>query len=71
MRIGLVVHGGKPAAIAAADRVRTWAINHKMPCVDIDVWDAAAEAERLRREGGRTGFRRAAAAAVVAGGPGC
>jgi NAD+ kinase len=39
-RIGLVVHGGKPAAIAAADQVRTWAADRAIPCVDIDVWNA-------------------------------
>jgi NAD+ kinase len=40
-RIGLVVHGGKPAAIAAADQVRLWAADRSIPCVDIDVWDAS------------------------------
>jgi len=39
-RIGLVVHGGKPAAIAAADQVRQWATDQRIPCVDIDVWNA-------------------------------
>jgi NAD+ kinase len=54
-RIGLVVHSGKPAAIAAADQVRLWASDRGIPCTDIDVWDpsdngtrrdATGEAER-------------------------
>ncbi|GHF47839.1 NAD+ kinase [Amycolatopsis bartoniae] len=38
-RVGLVVHGGKEAALAAAQEVRKWAAEHGIPCVDIDVWD--------------------------------
>ncbi|HEY1487363.1 MAG TPA: NAD(+)/NADH kinase, partial [Micromonosporaceae bacterium] len=38
-RIGLVVHGGKAVAVAAADRVRAWAAERDIPCTDIDVWD--------------------------------
>jgi NAD+ kinase len=38
-RMGLVVHGGKPAAIAAAARVREWASGRGVGCVDIDVWN--------------------------------
>jgi NAD+ kinase len=45
-RIGLVVHGGKPAAIAAADQVRQWAADRKIPCVDIDVWNASDNGTR-------------------------
>jgi NAD+ kinase len=54
-RIGLVVHGGKETAISAAEQVRRWATDRKIPCVDIDVWnpsdngtrrDATQEAER-------------------------
>ena len=45
-RIGLVVHGGKPAAIAAADRVRQWAADRSIPCVDIDVWDGSDSVSR-------------------------
>jgi NAD+ kinase len=38
-RIGLVIHGGKPAAVAAADRVRAWAASRcTAGCVDVDVW---------------------------------
>jgi NAD+ kinase len=46
-RIGLVVHSGKPPAIAAASRVRTWADNRKIPCTEIDVWDPAGGIARL------------------------
>jgi len=54
-RIGLVVHGGKPLAVTTAERVRQWAAQHAVACVDIDVWrdgagdsrlDAAEEASR-------------------------
>ncbi|GAB2976008.1 NAD(+)/NADH kinase [Amycolatopsis acidiphila] len=38
-RIGLVVHGGKEVALAAAREVRRWAAAHDIPCADIDVWD--------------------------------
>ena len=45
-RIGLVVHSGKPAAIAAANRVRQWAADHEIQSVDIDVWDASEKGTR-------------------------
>ncbi|HVW41354.1 MAG TPA: NAD(+)/NADH kinase [Amycolatopsis sp.] len=38
-RLGLVVHGGREAAGAAAREVRRWAARHEIMCVDIDVWD--------------------------------
>ncbi|TNC24604.1 NAD(+)/NADH kinase [Amycolatopsis alkalitolerans] len=38
-RVGLVVHAGKEAALAAAGEVRRWAASHGIPCADIDVWD--------------------------------
>ncbi|HEY1972545.1 MAG TPA: NAD(+)/NADH kinase [Pseudonocardia sp.] len=37
--IGLVVHHGKEAAIAAADVVREWAKRRELACVELDVWD--------------------------------
>jgi NAD+ kinase len=40
--MGLVVHGGKQAALAAADRIRAWARGHGVPCTDIDVWAEGA-----------------------------
>jgi NAD+ kinase len=57
-RLGIVVHGGKQAALDAADRVRDWVRHNSLGCVDIDVWDlptgssrltAAEEAERAGR----------------------
>lgn len=54
-RIGLVVHGGKQAALAAAERVRRWAAGHGVPCADIDVWD--------ERDGHRLDAREEAAQA--------
>ncbi len=56
--IGLVVHTGKAAAIAAAESVRAWARAHDITSTDIDVWtvngvngrlDAAEEATRADR----------------------
>ncbi|MER6983733.1 NAD(+)/NADH kinase, partial [Streptomyces carpinensis] len=46
-RIGLVVHGGRPEAAAAARAVRTWCAEHAVQCTDIDVW----------RDGGRHSAR--------------
>ncbi|MDH6125019.1 NAD(+)/NADH kinase [Kitasatospora sp. GP82] len=37
-RIGLVVHGARPAARAAAATVRAWCAAHDIPCTDLDVW---------------------------------
>ncbi|MDQ0989290.1 NAD(+)/NADH kinase [Streptomyces sp. V3I7] len=37
-RIGLVVHTGRPAAVAAAEAVRQWCAEHAVACTDIDVW---------------------------------
>lgn len=38
-RIGLVVHAGRPAAVAAAAQVREWAASCcTAGCVDVDVW---------------------------------
>ncbi|WP_238007071.1 NAD(+)/NADH kinase [Dactylosporangium sp. AC04546] len=47
-RIGLVVHGGRPAAVSAAGSVRRWAEERAIQCVDIDVWDSSSEGVRLR-----------------------
>ncbi|HSP36730.1 MAG TPA: NAD(+)/NADH kinase [Frankiaceae bacterium] len=38
-RIGLVVHGGKPAAKKAAEVVRRWAAEHDVGTADVDVWE--------------------------------
>lgn len=37
-RIGLVVHGGRPEAAAAARAVREWSAQHAVDCADIDAW---------------------------------
>jgi NAD+ kinase len=37
-RLGLVVHQGRFAAVAAAQTVRAWCAAHDIACVDIDVW---------------------------------
>jgi NAD+ kinase len=50
-RIGLVVHGGRPAAIAAAAQVREWAANCGVGCVDIDVWSDDPGRPRRTAEG--------------------
>lgn len=41
-RVGLVVHGGKPAAVAAAERVRAWARSRQIGVADVDVWEDLA-----------------------------
>ncbi|MGX1548222.1 NAD(+)/NADH kinase [Streptomyces adustus] len=42
-RVGMVVHGGRSAAMDAAGTVREWCAEHDVQCTDIDVW----------RDGGR------------------
>lgn len=37
-RLGIVVHQGRPAAVAAAEVVRAWTGAHGIACTDIDVW---------------------------------
>jgi NAD+ kinase len=79
-RIGLVVHNGKAAAREAADRVRRWAAERDLPCLDIDVWSegdarrpAHEEAERAGHPdlvvtvGGDGTFLRGARVAAAAG----
>src|SRR3954462_9572409 len=58
MRIGLVVHSGKPEAVRAAEQVRRWADDHDVPCRDIDVWDPADGGTRhdARHEAERAGM---------------
>ncbi|MFJ7151492.1 NAD(+)/NADH kinase [Streptomyces sp. NPDC100445] len=41
-RVGLVVHGGRPEAVAAARAVREWCAEHAVACADIDVWREGA-----------------------------
>jgi NAD+ kinase len=38
-RLGLVVHEGRPAAVAGAEAVRDWCDRHAVGCVALDVWD--------------------------------
>jgi NAD+ kinase len=37
-RLGVVVHEGRPVAVAAAHAVHGWCDGHGIPCTDIDVW---------------------------------
>ncbi|GGW12589.1 NAD(+)/NADH kinase [Streptomyces capoamus] len=41
-RVGLVVHGGRAEALAAARTVRAWCAEHAVGCRDIDVWQEGA-----------------------------
>src|SRR3954452_5538080 len=58
MRIGLVVHSGKPEAVRAAEQVRQWAHDHDVACRGIDVWDPADGGTRhdARHEAERAGM---------------
>ncbi|MEV6162421.1 NAD(+)/NADH kinase [Streptomyces sp. NPDC052052] len=47
-RVGVVVHQGRPEAVAAAQVVRDWCADEAVPCTDIDVWH-----DHSRRRGGR------------------
>ncbi|MEU2715586.1 NAD(+)/NADH kinase [Streptomyces sp. NPDC007205] len=40
--VGLVVHGGRAEAVAAARAVREWCEEHAVACADIDVWQEGA-----------------------------
>jgi NAD+ kinase len=46
-RIGVVTHGGRSRAVAAAADVRRWAQKHSIPCTEMDVWDRDTGRERL------------------------
>jgi NAD+ kinase len=50
-RIGLVVHGGRPSAVAVAAKVREWAGSRcAAGCVDVDAWDDPARPRRSARD---------------------
>ena len=38
--LGLVIHGGRPAAVATGERARAWAAEHGVTVTDLDVWNA-------------------------------
>ncbi len=46
-RLGLVVHQGRSAAVAAAQTARTWCAARDIACADVDVWSG----DRPRRGG--------------------
>ncbi|HVT71297.1 MAG TPA: NAD(+)/NADH kinase [Trebonia sp.] len=50
-RMGLVVHGGNPAAVAAAGKVREWAVRCGTGCVDVDVWSDDPDTPRRSAAG--------------------
>ncbi|MFC0597914.1 NAD(+)/NADH kinase [Streptomyces palmae] len=49
-RIGLVVHKGRPEAVAAARSVRAWCVDHAVQCTEIDVWNAGEQRRSAREE---------------------
>ncbi|MEU6366994.1 NAD(+)/NADH kinase [Streptomyces sp. NPDC046931] len=49
-RLGLVVHGGRPQAVAGARTVREWCARHAIGCVDIDVWQDGGGRRHAREE---------------------
>ena len=54
-RMGLVVHSGKPVAVAAAGRVRQWAADREIPCTEIDVWMEAGGRKSAMHEAVKAG----------------
>jgi NAD+ kinase len=62
-RIGLVIHHGRPAAVAAADRVRGWAAAHGVAVCEVDVWQDDDHA------GPRSSRRNSADEAAASGHP--
>ncbi|MBO1418614.1 NAD(+)/NADH kinase [Streptomyces sp. FH025] len=49
-RVGLVVHKGRPEAVAAARLVRAWCDDHRVRCTEIDVWNAGVQRRGAREE---------------------
>ncbi|MBO7940144.1 MULTISPECIES: NAD(+)/NADH kinase [Streptomyces] len=45
-RVGLVVHGGRAEARAAAEVVRGWCADHGVACAEIDVWGSGRHSAR-------------------------
>lgn len=45
--VGLVVHAGKPAALHAADVLRSWTARNGIACAEIDVWSDDPGGSRL------------------------
>ena len=54
-RVGIVEHGGRPAAIEAAEHVRRWCDEHDVAWADIDVWDTDAPRRSSHEEAERAG----------------
>ncbi|MGX7680007.1 NAD(+)/NADH kinase [Jatrophihabitans sp. DSM 45814] len=57
-RIGLVVHHGRPVAVAAAGLVRSWAARYGLAVTEVDVWaqeDPAGQRRNARDEVQATG----------------
>jgi NAD+ kinase len=49
-RLGLVVHGGRPEAVAGGRTVRQWCARNAIGCVDIDVWQGQGSRRSGRDE---------------------
>src|SRR3954470_19720852 len=54
-RVGIVEHGGRPAAVKAAEVVRHWCDEHDVTWADIDVWDDDAPRRSAHEEAARAG----------------
>ena len=54
-RVGIVEHGGRPAAVKAAEEVRRWCDDHDVAWADIDVWDDDAPRRSAHEEAERAG----------------
>lgn len=54
-RIGIVEHGGRPAAVRAAAVVRRWCEEHDVTWANIDVWDDDAPRRSAQDESERAG----------------
>jgi NAD+ kinase len=54
-RVGIVEHGGRPAAVKAAEEVRRWCDDHDVAWADIDVWGDDAPRRSAHEEAERAG----------------
>ncbi|MFF7203483.1 MULTISPECIES: NAD(+)/NADH kinase [unclassified Streptomyces] len=49
-RVGLVVHRGRPEAVAAADVVTAWCAENDIACTETDVWNLGEQRHSAREE---------------------
>ncbi|MCG0284152.1 NAD(+)/NADH kinase [Streptomyces sp. PSAA01] len=54
-RLGMVVHQGRPTAVAAAHTARAWAAAHDISCYELDVWRGGRPRRSAKEEAAAAG----------------